>query len=65
MYRKNKLLKKVLMWARELDSIDGTTQEPEFEDYSPEEVLYHIILCIDAGFLKARQGSNHRRWTVE
>lgn len=47
---KRKLLHKILRYAEE-HATGRKLAAPEFEDYSEQEVNYHIGLCHEAGFL--------------
>lgn len=65
MQRKKKLIKKILQWAEGMEDMEGMTKLPEFNDYSDIEVRYHVLLCLQAGFLEGREiGSNGSRFSI-
>jgi len=49
---KENLIDKILRYVECRSNGIDTLAAPEFKDYSPVEVHYHIGLCEDAGFLE-------------
>ena len=49
------LMLMILRYAEENANGDRPIQEPSFTDYDRQQVLYHIDMCRQAGFLKVHE----------
>lgn len=63
MKRDKHLIRKILKWARGFENLKGSSRLPEFVDYNEDEVTYHVIMCIEAGFLRG-EGDRNRGYHV-
>ena len=58
MRRHMKLIRMILEFA-ELNAKREPMPDPEFKDYTPEDVRYHIGLCREAGYLHLQKLPRH------
>ena len=60
MQRKMRLIRELLEWA-EVNTEGRSLSAPELEEYSSNEIQYHIELCRQAGFLEVERSRPYLR----
>lgn len=53
MRRQMRLILKILAYVEKAEQT-GLIPLPKCDEYSPEEISYHVLLCSDAGYLEIR-----------
>lgn len=59
MRRQMRLILKILAYVEGSQGI-GKIPLPKCDDYSKDEIAYHVLLCADAGYLCIRKGENNQ-----
>ena len=54
MRRQMRLILKILAYVERAEHI-GKISLPKCDDYSKDEIAYHVLLCADAGYLEIRK----------